>query len=422
MKKSKHAKTRTGTHEPDLRHIVGPFDLEFLKPQGPRAVDCYEDALLTAEEKAAYYEDLIKNNGFEDSVKIAKDCRNKAAELRNKIDHINPDEALPLLEKVEWLESLARHYDDVLPPDVLASQVDDGLADIPITQDLGKIRSELGLETSGPKQGSDASPDPEIDDGDSEKMLKLKRKARFWKNIHSWNATEQIAYYFCGPSKPEDWIEAMFVRAQNCPTALKMISSPDRLMMRLLTLTEMGHEEAIREVVRSLEKYVRLLNLCAKINPHAFRKVASQLQSWPVVFSPHPRLNQMPQMIARQIALGAAIDFEFGPGAKWNPNDLGCKIAMELYAHIKKIRQYPESNAHLSIFEEVMKLPDIRQPGSVEPWWKVARSILLHSYPKPETNEILAKLTNIQDKFKARSKILETIENRFFSLFPKIVR
>lgn len=63
--------------------------------------------MLTAEEKAAYYEDLIQNKGQENTKKIAKDCMKKAGALMKKVDFLDEDEAQPLLEKIVGLVALA---------------------------------------------------------------------------------------------------------------------------------------------------------------------------------------------------------------------------------------------------------------------------------------------------------------------------
>ena len=86
------------------------------------------------------------------------------------------------------------------------------------------------------------------------------------------------------------------------------------------------------------------------------------------------------------------------------------------------MRQYPESNEFSPCLKEALLLPNIMQPESVKAWWKVAKQVLLIGYPKPEEDEILRSLTNIKNRFKVRDKILECIENRFFSLFPKFAR
>ncbi len=382
----------------------------------------YVNELLTAEEKAAYYEDLVKNNGVENSKKIAKNCMKKAGILMKKVDLLEEYEAGPLLEQIAGLVSLANYHNNPIPPDVLAAQrsPDDEVPSFPLTPDTNNSLAEMGLPGFMPAQEADVATGTDANDKDSTKMAELRRKARFWKNIHTWSADEQMAYYFCGPVKPADWTEAVFVRAQKHRDAVMFLSWEARhSMSRLLDLAEMGNEDAVSEAVDVLEKFVRLLNLSAKTSPEAFRRVAGKLQSWPVVYSSHPRLNQIPQMIAEQIKLGSGIDFEFSPNTKWNPNELGCKVAMHLYEHIKMMRKHPESNELSPCLDEAIKLPDIKQSGSVKAWWKVAKEVLLIGYPKPEEDEKLRSLTNIKDRFKVRDKILECIENRFLSLFPK---
>ena len=413
MATSKQRRTTKPLTKPlvfDSRHHAGKFDLGFLQPQEPPV--SYENELLTAEEKAAYYEDLIQNNGFENSEKIAKDCMKKAGALMKKVDFLDEDEALPLREKIVGLVALANNYKNAVPPDVLASQTvyDDAVPSFPLTP---KIKNSL----------ADFKPAHTSDDAggdDSKTIAELRRKVRFWKNIHAWEPAEQMAYYFCGPVKPADWTEAIFVRAQKHRDAIKLLSWEARhSMSRLLTLAEMGNEDAVREAVDTLERFVRLLNLYAKISPEVFRKVAKQLQSWPVVYSSHPRLNQIPKKISAQIMLGQGIYFEFSPNTKWNPNDKGCKIAIHLYEHIKMMRRYPESNELSPCFDAAIKLPDIKQAKAVSAWWGVAKNVLLTGYPTPEEDEELRSLTKIKNRSKVRDKILECIENRFFSLFPK---
>jgi len=141
------------------------------------------------------------------------------------------------------------------------------------------------------------------------------------------------------------------------------------------------------------------------------------LLSWPVIYSPHPKLDQSKGSIARHVGLGSETEFEFWPGAEWNPNDVGCKIAMQLYRHIQKMRQHPASNESNRFFREAQKLPPINEPNAVKAWWSVAESIFNASYPSPKTEPILDALTKIKDRGKADSKIREIIRNRFFSLF-----
>ncbi len=223
-KKKQQKRSLEESEKFDSRHHAGTFDLGFLQPQPPPI--SYQNELLTAEEKAAYYEDLIKNNGFENSEKIAKDCMEKAGVLIKKVDILEEDEAQPLLEKIVGLVSLANDYNNPVPPDVLASQKndDDAVQSFPLTAALKNSLTELGLTGFKPAQDSDDAAKMGTDDKDSEMMVELRRKARFWKNIHTWSPAEQMAYYSCGPVKPADWTEAIFVRAQKHRGAIKLLS------------------------------------------------------------------------------------------------------------------------------------------------------------------------------------------------------
>jgi len=408
----------------DSRHHAGRFNLDFLNPQVPLIMS-YQDVLLTAEEKAAYFEDLAQNNGVTNFAKISKDCQKRAAKLRKKVAHIDPDEAQPLLEKIAGLESLALQYADPTPPEVEESRKSHGNStlSIPVKSEQRDRLVEMGLTQYESSSKSDAG-QKDADDPDLKRIREIRRKADFWKNIHSWNAIEQLAYYLCEPvKKPTDWTEAVFVRAQRHRDAVNLLAREARYpMMRLLELVEMGNEDAVKAAVEELERFVRLLNLSAKTNPEVFKKVAGQMQSWPVVYSPHPKLNKIPKRIAKQIGLGADIDFAFSSATKWNPNDTGCKIAIHLYQHIKKMRQYPPSNQYSQRFAEALNLPDIKQSTAAYDWWGLAKAILLDSYPKPEEDKVLRGLTKIKDRFKVRDKILECIENKFISLFPKEFR
>ena len=426
----------------------------------------YQDELLTAEEKAAYYEDLIKNNGQENGKNISKDCMKKAGVLLKKVDDLDEDESQPLRDKIAGLVSLAKDYNAPTPPDVLASQRsdDDEGQKFPLTKDLENSLAELGLSGFRPARDSDADAKTDADANESKEINELRKKARFWKNIHAWSPAESFAYYFCGPVKPADWTEAMFVRAQKDPFAVKVLAQHGEINY-LLELARMGNQEAAKKSIELLENLVRRLNLYAKTDPDAFKKAAAKLMSWPVMYSPHPLLNQNPEKVSGNIKIGADLLYLLEKGAKWDPRKPGTKIAMILYHYVDQMRQYPESNRSLPFADEASKLPDINTLGSVRKWWVVARNVLESAYNSPEyeietvreaaenrkiletfskdpaqlsesqsefilgrkkpelIDDInLIRLTKIQNRKKMRAKILEIIQNSFMSLFPDQAR
>jgi len=433
----------------DSSHFAGTFEPCFLGPQ--EASLSYKNELLTAEEKAAYYEDLINNNGQENAKKISKDCMKKAGILMEKLDCLDEYEAQPLLEKIAGLVSLANSCSfDPIPPDVLAAQ---------------RGADEVGLKNLKPETNADAAARTDAHDNDAEAMMGLKKKAQFWTNIHSWNNAEQSFYYF-GHEKNAEWTEAVFIRAQKDPLAVKILAQHGEINY-LLELARMGNEDAAHESIELLEKLVRKLNLYAKTDSDAFKNAAAKLMSWPVMYSPHPLLNQNSEKISGDIKIGADLPYEFGKGAKWNPRKRGSIIAMKLYQYIKQVRQYPKSNRSIPFADEASKLPEIniKSPGSVRKWWVVARKILESAYTsekyeretKREDFEMLKflettiqnperrssllaelnlrqkkseliddvnlnELTGIKKRYKMRAKILETVQKSFMSLFPKEAR
>src|ERR1035438_10441847 len=105
--------TQTETHhaptEIQLEHHVGKFSLSFLEREPAMATSppVYEYELLTVEEKAAYYDDLVRSHGKKNAAKIAKDCRRKAASILKQASRLEHEEAKPLLWKASGLEALA---------------------------------------------------------------------------------------------------------------------------------------------------------------------------------------------------------------------------------------------------------------------------------------------------------------------------
>ena len=185
------------------------------------------------------------------------------------------EEAKPLVWKARGLNSLAQSFEERTPPEVIEAQREIGI--------------EAVQECSGLRDGEDAvdekgfpnlKPTPKISVSKYQNAQRKKRtkKALFWKNIHQWNAVQAMAYYHCQPTKPSDWDEAIFVRAQKDPDAVALIKArAARPMFRLLELANMGNKEAARSVVQLVEELVRTLDLYAKTNPEPFQQAARSM-------------------------------------------------------------------------------------------------------------------------------------------------
>lgn len=414
--------------------LVGPFSLAYVdKDEGSGVTwGIYELELLTAEEKAAYYEDRLRNHGREDAAKIAKDCRKKAGNLRSQARNLDPDEAKPLLRKARMFDALASSYENPCDP-----EEDEGRRD-PFDKEPSGTPSGPTLEEEPfafvPAEGEDLVDEQglpqmrKVTAKDSElrkqKELKdIKKKALFWKKIHQWDTAQARAYYSPGPIRPHDWEEAVFVRAQKDPFAIDLLMSNARGPVEwLLELARMGNVRAAKAAAELLEDFVRKLNLYAKANPEPFREAAREMTHWPVMHSPHPKLTQDPKMIAAQVQLGAGYPFHVVPEAEWDPTEFGCKVALSLFKYVSIVRRHPDHHRRFPFTDRVKTLPDIRESGAVSRWWFVAKQALLHGIPKPELDARFRSLATLKDRHKVRSKILERIEKRFVSLFPKSAR
>jgi len=119
----KNAEKKVNAHH--LRQYPVPFSLSFLDEDlsGKLDIPPYEYELLTSEEKANYFEHLDANGGEENVFVIAKDCKKRAAALRRKASRLDKKSAQPLIDHAVRLEHHARSITDVVPDDVLASQL-----------------------------------------------------------------------------------------------------------------------------------------------------------------------------------------------------------------------------------------------------------------------------------------------------------
>ena len=273
----------------DFKECAQPFSFRFLQNEEAfeTAPPPYEYELLSAEEKAAYFDELAKNKGQENTAKIARSCRKKAAKLLEQAERLDPEEAKPLVWKARGLNSLAQSFEDRTPPEVIEAQREIGIEAV---QECRGLRDgedavdEKGFPNLQPAPATSASK------YQTAQQKKRTKKALFWKNIHQWSVHQAMAYYSCGPTKPSDWDEAIFVRAQKDPLAVALMKAgAARPMFRLLELANMGNPEAARSVVQFVEELVRTLDLYAKTNPEPFQQAARSMTHWPVMHSPHPK-------------------------------------------------------------------------------------------------------------------------------------
>ena len=380
---------------------AGPFSLEDLDSNSSQNWDTppYESELLTAEEKAAYYENIAANGDKDNPTEIARDCKKKASAIRRKIKGMSYEEAKPLFDHAKRLENLAEQLLDITPDDVLEAQrpVDE------IGEKIGEIDFPAWLAEFLPNTNEE--------------------KAAFWRNIHNWDQEQQILYYF-GKTESVNRTEVLFVRAQKDPFALKLLAGGARHSFeRLFELAGQGNVDAVKAVTQMVEDFVRTLNLYARANPAVFLPVTRSLTHWPVMHSTHPKLRDDPALAVASVQLGKDYPHTLEPQADWDPWELGCRIALHLFKYIERVKNYPDRYKSFPYCEDAKQLPSHIANSAASQWWKVAKQALEYGIPELTQDSNLAQLAQGEAtrKFPARMKarILERLESRFLKLFPK---
>ena len=390
------------------------FDQEFGAPFSLDDLDAddrfsqlmsYEGELVTANEKAAYYDMLAKNGGQPDARKVAGDCRRRAAVLRKKRTGIPDNVALQLNNRAKALEEYAEYLsgevpEDVVPEDVVAAQREHD--ENPESQG-GQDYTQTWLAEFLPK--TDA------------------QKADFWRKVHDWDRNTQVLYYY---AKPESVSrnEVLFVRAQKDPFAIKLLSQQARTQMScLLELAEMGNTDAAREAASLIKDMVQRLNTCALGHVETFKPVAKIRTEWPVIHSLQFHYREDANALCRELELGKDYRFNVDPTAKWDPNELGCRVAILLFDYIEAVRARPEIYKTFSFCTAATELPPSKDSGAGLKWWLVAKNVLLDAVPEPAADERLSLLAQGEEtqKYKSRigQRILARLKARFLQLFYK---
>ncbi len=202
-----------------------------------------------------------------------------------------------------------------------------------------------------------------------------------------------------------------------------MASDMRASLNQVLELAKLGNEGAVTKLVEAVEDIIRQLNLCAKTHPVTVRNAASRLTHWPVMYSPHPKLRLNPEDVVKMVKLGSDFPRNLDPNAKWDPRELGCKIAIHLFKYVEMVKNNPEQYNHFPYCDAARKLPNFNEDCAGQRWWEVAKSVLTFSIPNLIADPYLSQLAKGKSnrKFPSRmeQKILERVNNRFMSLFYK---
>lgn len=359
----------------------------------------YENELETAAKKAAYFEMLANNAGKPDALKVARDCKKRAAALRKKSTGMDDKSALQLNQRAKALEEYAEYLSDIVPEEVLAVQREH---DHPGTQSEA-VDTQQWLSKFLPK--TDA------------------QKANFWRTVHDWDKIQKTLYYFAQPESVNR-NEVLFIRAQKDPFAVKLLAHQARTQIScLLELAEIGNPDAARAAAAAVKDMVASLNSYARANLNVFRSVAKMGTQWPVLYSLQSKYRENANAICSELQLGEDYLLNVDPMAKWNPDELGSKVAVLLFKYIEAVRARPDNYKNFSFCKAATELPPSKHDGAGHKWWQVAEKVLLDAIPDPAADERLLPLAkgDATRKYKSRmrQRILARLQKRFLQLFYK---
>jgi len=189
----------------------------------------------------------------------------------------------------------------------------------------------------------------------------------------------------------------------------------ENLINVLFQLVEDKNQEAASAVAELLQKGVGQLSQVAKNNPELLRPVAQKSWNWPVMKSTHPLLSD--DDFLGNLTLGRDAPFYFDNRSKWRFDDF-TRIAFSLLIWVWKARKENRGRfVYYEIGELADELPQFRKGRNADQWWRLAKTIFLFSYPKPEAIPELESLIELKKRTpsRVRYKILERIKQHFLN-------
>lgn len=197
-----------------------------------------------------------------------------------------------------------------------------------------------------------------------------------------------------------------------------------------------GDGDAALELARLAGEATEHLTKICKAEPELVLPLSRLRRAWPVIKHKKMKLSDDEKDLFAAIQLGVDDFVELdAQTAKWKWDDAG-KIAYSLLNYVRISRGSPPhgfDNGAISKFVKE-KLPRDFNDENANHWWKVAREILLWSYPEPAEIEELSQLVplNIRRKKDGRmidnpkrkspgvmkQEILSILESRFLAFAP----
>ena len=213
----------------------------------------------------------------------------------------------------------------------------------------------------------------------------------------------------------------LHIRAEVSPNATRYLHIKlENFIKQLLQLAKSGNAEAACLLGKTIREACEELNKLALKEPALLRPEAMRSLNWPVLDSPHPHLRDDSERILKSLKLGEGTALEIHKSARWIFKNPAAQYAFHLLNFMHQSQRNPSELVGLpkNLIDRIKAL-DQYDSDSSKDWWKVAKDILLHSYPEPETIPELADLIKAPSHTKTpgriKQRILEKIQARFIS-------
>ena len=186
-----------------------------------------------------------------------------------------------------------------------------------------------------------------------------------------------------------------------------------------------GDGEAALELARLASVATEHLTRICTAKPHLFWPLSRLRRAWPVIKKANAKLSAAETKLFSAIQLGADDFIELhAQTAKWKLDDAG-RIAYGLLNYIRVSRgsqPHGFDNGAMSKFVKE-KLPRDFDDESADDWWKVAKEILLFSYPQPHAIDELKSLVPVNSpKRKSPGRFDQAIFRKLKSRFMAFAR
>lgn len=203
-----------------------------------------------------------------------------------------------------------------------------------------------------------------------------------------------------------------------------------------------GHEGALRSLAALAIGATEMVNRQALRTPDIFIPVAAEKGGWPILKSLHKQLDliQAQDEVAflERLHSGKNLQQDLSRASRYDPENPATEVAQKLLAYVRGIRRFskfiyrgklPAGVKKTDYLAWAGQLPDAAQdPEAAEKWWRLAKKVLLESYPElapgsatglDQLAPALLKISNVKNPAGRRKKILDNIKRKFEFIIAK---